>query len=167
MRTLILASIFLPLFSIAPVVAEEPQGADLTATLHRLDQALFDAFNQCADPAQLARHATYFAPDLEFYHDNGGVTWTRDAMLANTRQHACGNYTRVLVEDSFKVSPVKDFGAITTGVHRFCQVKTGECGGEADFAMVWRNTAGHWEVTRALSYGHRPVAAQAADGSGH
>ena len=139
----------------AAVRAEATEDAQLRDTIHRLDQALFDAFNQCADSAELARHASYFAEDVEFYHDTGGVTWTRDAMLANTKQHACGKYTRKLVETSFKVSPVKDFGAIATGVHRFCQNDTNECGGEAEFVMVWRNTNGRWEVTRTLSFGHR------------
>ena len=57
------------------------------------------------------------------------------------------------------MSPVKDFGAIAQGVHRFCQVAGGRCEGEADFAMVWRLRDGQWQVTRVLSYGHRPSAA--------
>ena len=129
--------------------------ATLDATIAALDTDLFDAFNRCADPAQLVRHAAFFAPDVEFYHDTGGVTWTREAMLANTRTHACGHYTRSLVPGSLRVSPVKDFGAIATGVHRFCQAGAARCEGEADFAMVWRLRDGTWQVTRVLSYGHR------------
>ena len=129
--------------------------ATLDATIAALDGALFDAFNRCADPAQLRVHAGYFAPDVEFYHDTGGVTWTREAMLANTRTHACGHYTRSLVQGSLRVSPIKDFGAIATGVHRFCQAGAARCEGEADFAMVWRLRDGEWQVTRVLSYGHR------------
>lgn len=130
--------------------------ASLQATIAALDTDLFDAFNRCADPAQLARHAAFFAPDVEFYHDTGGVTWTRDAMIANTRQFACGHYTRALVPGSLRVSPIKAFGAIATGVHRFCQAAGARCEGEADFAMVWRLRDGQWQVTRVLSYGHRP-----------
>ena len=129
--------------------------ASLGATIAALDSAVFDAFNRCTDPAQLQRHASYFAPDVEFYHDTGGVTWTREAMLANTRKHACGRYTRALVAGSLRVSPVKDFGAIAQGVHRFCQAGGTACDGEADFVMVWRLRDGRWQVTRVLSYGHR------------
>ena len=139
--------------SAAPV--EPPQAASLETTIAALDDAVFAAFNRCADPAQLQAHARYFAPDVEFYHDTGGVTWTREAMLANTRQHACGHYTRSLVPGSLRVSPIKDFGAIATGVHRFCQAGAARCEGEADFAMVWRLRDGEWQVTRVLSYGHR------------
>ena len=128
----------------------------LQATIAALDTAVFDAFNRCADPAQLQAHAAHFATDVEFYHDTGGVTWTRDAMIANTAKYACGHYTRELVAGSLQVSPVKDFGAIEHGVHRFCQVDTGRCEGEADFTMVWRLRDGQWTITRVLSYGHRP-----------
>lgn len=134
------------------------QGA-LDVALHqkiaKLDSDLFDAFNKCADPAQLQKHATFFSPNTEFYHDNGGVTWTRDAMLANTQKYACGNYTRQLVPDTLRVSPVKDYGAISTGTHRFCQTSSGKCEGAAEFVMIWHDINGTWEVTRSLSYGHR------------
>jgi hypothetical protein len=128
----------------------------LQDTIAAQDRAVFDAFNRCADPAQLQAHADLFAPDVEFYHDTGGVTWTREAMIENTGKHACGRYTRELVAGSLRVYPVKDFGAISQGVHRFCQVDSGRCEGEADFSMVWRLRDGQWQVTRVLSYGHRP-----------
>ena len=132
-------------------------GDDLTTTLATLDRAVFDSFNRCQDPAQLEKHAGYFDPEVEFYHDTGGVTWTREAMLENTRKHACGHYTRELVDGSLQVFPVKDFGAIAQGSHRFCEVATGKCEGLADFVMLWRRHDGTWSITRVLSYGHRPA----------
>jgi hypothetical protein len=42
-------------------------------------------------------------------------------MLANTRRYACGHYIRQLVPGSLRVDPVKDFGAIAQGEHRFCR----------------------------------------------
>jgi hypothetical protein len=67
-------------------------------TVSALDAAVFDSFNNCNSPEQLQRHASYFAPDVEFYHDTGGVTWTRQEMLANTEKYVCGKWqiTRVL-----------------------------------------------------------------------
>ena len=117
---------------------------------------MFDAFNSCSSPGQLQKHASYFAPDVEFYHDTGGVTWSRQEMLANTEKNACGNFRRELVPGTFKVFPIKDFGAIEQGSHRFCQFASGKCEGIADFVMVWRNQNGSWQITRVLSYGHRP-----------
>jgi hypothetical protein len=84
------------------------------------------------------------------------VTWNRQDMLARTKKNVCGVYRRELVPGSLKVIPIKGFGAIAQGVHRFCQFKTGDCEGIADFTIVWRNQGGKWEMTRVLSYGHRP-----------
>jgi len=138
------------------VQASSGQGVDpLFETISALDTDVFAAFNACSDPAQLDRHADFFAPDVEFYHDTGGVTWTRDAMIANTRQYVCGNFRRELIPGTLEVFPVKDFGAIARGSHRFCQFASGECEGLADFTIVWRLQDGRWTITRVLSYGHR------------
>lgn len=119
------------------------------------DAATFDAFNHCDKPGELAKHASHFAPDVEFYHDTGGVTWTRDAMIANTGKNVCGHFRRELVPGSLHVWPVKDFGAIETGSHTFCQFGATTCEGLADFTIVWRRDGERWVITRVLSYGHR------------
>jgi hypothetical protein len=128
----------------------------LFETVSALDAATFDAFSKCSVPEQLRKYASYFAPNVEFYHDTGGVTWNRQDMLARTKKNVCGIYRRELVPDSLKVIPIKGFGAIAQGVHRFCQLKSDKCEGIADFTIVWRNHGGKWEITRVLSYGHRP-----------
>ncbi|MCE9685708.1 nuclear transport factor 2 family protein [Shewanella sp. AS16] len=136
--------------------AQEPsaQVLPLEEQMKSLDTWVFDAFNHCAAQESLDKHASYFAADVEFYHDNGGVTWDRDAMIANTQKYACGHYTRELIPGTFKAHPIKDFGAITEGVHRFCQSDTKSCDGKAEFVMVWRHAHDKWEITRVLSYGH-------------
>jgi hypothetical protein len=122
-----------------------------------LDKKTFAAFNSCAASGQLLKHAEFFSEDVEFYHDKGGVTWTRAEMLANTEKYVCGNFRRELVEGSFRVYPVKDFGAIAKGVHKFCQFKSGACEGAAEFLIVWRQQTNKWSITRVLSFGHRPA----------
>lgn len=140
----------------APLAAETPSGQDaLYSTIMELDSAAFDAFNHCADPQQLQRHAGYFDSAVEFYHDTGGVTWSRQEMLANTEQYVCGKFRRERVEDSLKVFPIKDFGAIAQGTHRFCQFGSDRCEGLAEFTMVWQQQEDGWRITRVLSYGHR------------
>ncbi|KRG68410.1 nuclear transport factor 2 family protein [Pseudoxanthomonas dokdonensis] len=141
--------------------AEPASLMTLDETIAALDTAVFDAFNHCQDPGQLEKHASYFAEDVEFYHDTGGVTWNREDMLANTRKYVCGHFTRELIPGTLEVYPVKDFGAISRGSHRFCQTSSGKCEGLADFTIVWHQNGDKWEITRVLSYGHRA----AADGS--
>jgi hypothetical protein len=53
------------------------------------------------------------------------------------------------------VFPIKGFGAIVRGTHRFCETSGSSCDGLADFVMVWREEEGQWQITRVLSYGHR------------
>jgi hypothetical protein len=143
------------LASAATRAAEASQPDTLAQTITQLDSEAFDAFNRCADPAQLQRHAGFFSESVEFYHDNGGVTWNRADMLANTKKYACGNYTREVIPGSLVVYPIKDFGAIELGSHRFCQTASRKCEGIADFTMVWQQTDAGWKITRVLSYGHR------------
>ena len=158
-----------PLFAFSALVAfalsasaaapdAAPAQDELTHDIAALDATVFDAFNHCSDPARLQEHASYFAPDVEFYHDTGGVTWTRDAMIANTGKYVCGHVTRELMAGTLQVYPIKDFGAVAQGVHRFCQIASGKCEGMADFVIVWRQRDGKWEITRVLSYGHRALA---------
>jgi hypothetical protein len=135
----------------APDASADP----LFKTVAALDNGVFDSFNKCSDPAQLKLHAGYFAPDVEFYHDRDGVTWTRQDMLEKTAKNACGNYRRELVQGTLRVYPINNYGAIETGVHRFCQVKSGNCEGLADFVIVWTHQGDEWKITRVLSYGHR------------
>ena len=118
-----------------------------------LDQAAFSAFNTCGEPGQLDKYATYFAKDVEFYHDKGGVTFTRDAMIESTRQNVCNKFRRELVPGSVRVWPLPGFGAIEQGTHRFCHTPT-TCEGIGEFTLVWREENGAWTITRALSYAH-------------
>jgi hypothetical protein len=118
------------------------------------DTEMFDAFNKCSDPAQLMKHASFFDKDVEFYHDNGGITRGADAMIESTRKNVCGKFRRELDVASFRAYPIPGHGAMTFGTHRFCHTPT-TCEGAAEFSIVWQEKEGVWKITRALSYAHR------------
>jgi len=131
----------------------ETAPARLDREMAALDTEVFDAYNRC----DLDTFAAFFAPDVEFYHDEGGVTWTRQAVVDATRKNICGKVRRELVSGTLHVSPVKDYGAIVAGEHRFCELSAGgKCEGLANFVTVWRHTGDSWVMTRVLSFGHRP-----------
>lgn len=121
-----------------------------------LDTAMFDSFNKCGDPAELQKHAAFFADDVEFYHDHGGLTRGVDVVVANTKRNVCGKFRRELDRESFRAFPIPGFGAVTLGTHRFCHTPT-TCEGAAEFTTVWRERDGVWQITRALSYAHRSL----------
>jgi CubicO group peptidase (beta-lactamase class C family) len=118
----------------------------------RADAALFDAFNA----HDLAKVKTFFAEDLEFFHDTGGLLSFKSAMAGFESNFAKNNgLRRDLVEGSLEVHPIRDYGAIQTGAHTFCHVENGanECG-TFKFVHVWKKKDGRWQITRAISYDH-------------
>jgi hypothetical protein len=135
------------------VVRADTPPEDLTQTIARLDAEFFDAYNRC----DLEKFAGYMIDDVEFYHDKGGVTWKRQDVIDGVRKYICGKVRRELVEGTLAVSPIKDFGAFETAEHRFCEIDTGKCVGIAKTAMLWRLQNGQWQLTRIISYDHRPL----------
>ena len=123
----------------------------LTTEIGALDAKVFDAYNRC----DLDTFSEYFDPKVSFFHDTGGATFNRDIVVENTRKNICGKVKRQLIAASFRVYPIKDYGAIEEGEHRFCELATGRCEGIAKFVMVWAREAGAWRITNVFSYGHR------------
>jgi hypothetical protein len=129
----------------------------LYRTISDLDAKFFDAFNHCDAPGQLQRHASFLDPNVEFYHDNGGVSWTRKDYIDKTRRNVCGSFRRELTPGSLEVYPIKGFGAIEEGHQEFCDLTSAKCFGEAKFLIVWHQTPDGWIITRVFSYGHRAI----------
>jgi len=154
-RMLILVS--LPLcFSIGSPAPEAPDKAqaELFETIARLDSEIFDAFNK----HDVARLMSLFTEDLEFYHDTGGLSnYAQNAESFKKMFASTPDIRRDLEPESLQVYPIKDYGAIEIGRHRFCHKENGkdDCG-TFGFAMVWRKTGGSWKISRVLSYGHTP-----------
>jgi hypothetical protein len=130
---------------------------DLYRTISELDTEFFGAFNNCEVPQQLQKHASFMDANVEFYHDNGGVSWTRKDYIDKVRQNVCGNYRRRLTPETLKIYPIKGFGAIEEGEQTFCEIKSGKCFGGAKFMFVWHQTSAGWHITRAFSYGHHAI----------
>ena len=122
---------------------------DLVASL---DREMFDAYNAHA----IDRLMPYFAADLEFFHDTGGLS-----NFAQTRTGLTGVFAnnhdirRTLVPGSLEVYPIKNYGAIEIGAHEFCHTENGkpDCG-TFKFVQVWRYADARWTVARVVSYGH-------------
>jgi Domain of unknown function (DUF4440) len=141
----------------APITITESSslqsGDALARKVGELDAAVFDAYNRC----ELKAFGDFIATDVEFFHDNAGLMLTRIKVVEATEKHICGKVRRELVTGSLRVYPIKDYGAIAVGEHRFCEVSTNECVGIAKFTNVWRNQAGAWQMTRIFSYDHQPL----------
>jgi len=148
-----LFAVFVLLGSAAQAQSDAPSDA-LFKTVQSLDTQLFDAYNHC----DLAKLGTMVADDLEFYHDKTGLSVGKAPFIAAIKQNICGKVERTLVPGSLEVYPLKDYGAVEIGIHRFHHPHNPEDGvGEAKFITLWQEKDGAWKVTRAISFDHEPV----------
>ncbi|WP_232821002.1 nuclear transport factor 2 family protein [Dyella sp. C11] len=129
-----------------------PTGDELNRTIAALDTKVFDAYNTC----DMTTFGTFFSADVEFYHDKGGLMTGRDAVVDATRRNICHKVKRELV-GTLEVYPIKDYGAIEMGTHRFCKLDTGKCEGIGKFLHIWRYQNGQWQMTRVVSYDHHAI----------
>jgi hypothetical protein len=128
--------------------------ADLDKAVMALDTMLFDAYNQC----DLAKFKSLLADDVEFYHDQGGVTLGADKLTQSIKDNICGgDVRRELVPGTFEAHHMKGYGAIEIGTHRFIHPKSNTPPGEGQFITLWQYKDGAWKVTRALSFDHHPA----------
>lgn len=128
-----------------------PVDQPLYDTIVKLDSLFFAAYNTCS--SNLDEYAAFYADSLEFYHDQGGFSNSKQATVDATEKNICGKVTRELVKGSIEVYPIKDFGAIEMGLHMFHNnqelpprhPKIGR------FTMIWHHTNNGWKISRVIS----------------
>jgi hypothetical protein len=129
-----------------------PSTSPLYREIQKMDSALSEAFNA----HDVSRLMILFSRDLEFYHDTGGLQSYDYVANGFKRLFASNNgIERSLVPGSLEVFPIKDYGAVEIGVHRFCHVENGEieCG-DVQFVHIWKFEDEKWRITRVISYDH-------------
>ena len=128
---------------------------DLDTQSRKLDTALFDAYNHC----DLAAFGMLLAPDIEFYHDKGGLMLGRQPIVDAVQKNICGKVRREPIEGTLTSYPMADYGLLQLGEHRFCIADTNTCTGTARFVHLWHHSDGAWQATRIISYDHQPLTA--------
>lgn len=128
-----------------------PADKNLHDTIVKLDSLFFNAYNTCA--ANLDLYASFYADDIEFYHDKGGVMKSKKDIVESTRTNVCGKVTRELIRGSIEVYPIANYGAVEIGYHTFRNnteplVANPHPG---RFVVIWRKQQGKWQITRVIS----------------
>ena len=132
-----------------------PKSGELYDSIAYLDSIFFNAFNT----KDLDKLKAFLSDDLEFYHDLGGVTnYTQNIDAFKRTFESERKLRRELVRGSLEVFPIKDYGAVETGIHRFYATEKGQqekLSSEAKFVQVWQKKNGVWKITRIISFGHQ------------
>ena len=155
----LLLVLLLPLLLVVRLDAEPGRKAapddEIFRTISSLDTAVFDAFNRC----DLPTFGRFFIDDLEFYHDNDGLTRSRQSLIDAVKANICGKVSRELVPGTLEVYPIDRYGALEMGVHRFHHPGRDDTEpvGEGRFIHLWQKTDGAWKITRVISYDHHAL----------
>lgn len=139
-------------------VAEHPPsvGASSSPSLYKEISAVDSILSEAFNAHDLHALMSLFAEDLEFYHDAGGLqsyTQVRDGFGGLFSKS--DGIRREVVVGTLRVYPIRGYGAIEVGAHRFCHDENGrrDCG-TFEFLHVWRSEGGKWRIARVVSYGH-------------
>ncbi len=132
----------------------------LNAIILRYDSLFWQAYNAC----DVDKMQGFFTDDLEFYHDKGGLTTSKQSLIESMKTGLCGKENwrlrREAVAGTLKIFPLNNYGAILSGEHVFYILETGKkerLDGLAKFTHVWRYRDNAWKMHRVLSYDHGPA----------
>jgi hypothetical protein len=132
----------------AGMTAQVPGDSDLYRTVLALDVSYFTAYNTC----DMETQAKLLSDNLEFYHDLGGLSTSKDEILESIEANICGKVRRELVEGSVEVHEIKGFGAVEIGLHKFYNSQEPDSESKPSrFITLWKQENDSWKMHRIVS----------------
>lgn len=143
--------------------SQAAKDSELFLQLKNMDSLFFEAgFNHC----EIAAFEAYVSKDLEFYHDQSGISHSREEFLKAVKQNICSSPNkkpiRQLKPESLEVFPLYQngelYGAIQKGEHDFFIKEPNKeliFTSTAQFTHLWLLEEEKWMLKRVLSYDHK------------
>lgn len=143
--------------------AQVEPSSELYKTIKDMDKILFEnGFNKCI----ISDMEPLISDNLEFYHDQGGITNSKEKFLLTIKQNICSNQEqkaiRKLMEGSLEVFPLYSkevlYGAIQNGIHEFFIKEANRdpyLTSTAKFTHLWLKENDKWKLKRVMSYDHQ------------
>ena len=133
-------------------VNEIPKYQASNTALHKeilkMDSIYFTAYNTC----NIKTQASIYADDLEFFHDKGGLSTDKKALLEALKKNICNKVTRSLIKGSVEVYPIHDYGAIQIGYHKFYNKQEPNTKSiPSKFIVIWKKEDKQWRITKVIS----------------
>jgi ketosteroid isomerase-like protein len=121
---------------------------DLYNDIIKMDSIYFTAYNSC----DLKTQSSIYADDIEFFHDKGGLLTDKNVLLKSLEENICNKVTRTLIEGSVEVHPIKGYGAIQIGYHKFLNKLAPDAESiPSKFIVVWKKEKENWKITKVIS----------------
>jgi hypothetical protein len=127
----------------------QPDDPALHQAIVQMDSIYFEAYNTC----NMEKQAALFSDSLEFYHDKGGLTTSKQEVLDGIKRNVCGKVSRELVKGSIEVYPIAGYGAVEMGLHKFHNntEKEGTPSHAGKFIIIWQQKNNQWIIRRVVS----------------
>ena len=114
----------------------------------KMDSIYFNAYNTC----NLKKQEELLSDDIEFLHDKGGVSTSKEEILSDIEKKICGKVTRTLIKGSIEVYPIHDYGAVQIGYHKFYNNQEPTLKSiPAKFIIIWKKENNNWKMKRIVS----------------
>jgi hypothetical protein len=129
----------------------KPDDQKLYDTIVHLDSLFFHYYNSC--DVNLEKYGSFYSDSIEFYHDQTGLTTSKTDLIEGTKKNICGKVTRELVKGSIEVYPIKNYGAIEMGLHKFHNKMEKEItpSQPSRFIVFWQFKSDEWKIARVIS----------------
>jgi ketosteroid isomerase-like protein len=128
----------------------KPDDQKLYETIVGLDSIFFEAYNTCN--INLEKYSAFYSDDIEFYHDNGGFMNSKKEIVEATKRNICGKVTRELVKGSIEVYPIKNYGAVEIGLHKFHNSQEPDSKPKIGrFTIIWKKENTQWKISKVIS----------------
>lgn len=125
------------------------------------DAEFWAAYNAC----DTSHYGRYFTPDVEFYHDRGGLTVGVEALTESIRKNLCGGpnprLRREAIPETARLSLLANgaeiYGAVLSGEHLFYAIEPNQAprlDSRARYVHLWLKRDGEFKMARVLSYDH-------------
>ena len=114
--------------------------------------SLFHAYNTCN--VNLEKYGSFYAENIEFFHDKGGLMTSKQDIIDGTKRNVCGKVTRELIPNSIEVYPIANYGAIEMGLHKFHNKEEDETKHPSrigKFIAIWELKNNEWKITKVVS----------------
>lgn len=126
----------------------KPVDIDLHNQIVKMDSIFFNAYNTC----DMKTQAAILSDDIEFFHDNSGLSTSKKDIIDSTEKNICGKVTRTLIKGSVEVYPINNYGAVQVAYHKFFNNREPDAKSTpSKFIIIWKKENNKWLITKVIS----------------